>query len=582
MRGRSVIAALVAAAAVLLFGALVVPPAVAQDNPPAAEADDPNAGGPEPADQKTAAPDAAMPAPANPSAEAASPADDAAQAPGEQPGVTPVQTVEIPAPGSPLVEAIRTKLADPALREGATADDLNALVAFYNSRGEAVWMTDMGFSSEGQAAMDEILKADDWGLSGSAFDLPSAGDLPDSVEKQAIGEIKLDLAILKYARYARGGRTDPDKLKNVDMTPTFRVPKVVLTEIAAAPEPDAYLQSLHPKHEQFQRLHQALLKARATSEAGAKPRDMQRIIVNMERWRWMPENLGDLYLQLNIPEFMMYVVKSGKTIHSAKIVVGKPVYATPIFSADLKSIVFNPEWTVPSTIIREDLLPRLRGGGMFGSNTSILKQHKLNVNYNGKRVDPSSIDWNRVNMGAISFTQAPGPDNVLGKIKFLYPNRHSVYMHDTIKRNLLDLTVRAEGHHCPRVANPGKVAAVVLSEDQGLPQAEVDKLLASGYNSGVSLRHRVPVHTTYFTAMVDDEGKVKSFADVYSLDGGVAAAILGKGAQPAAVADNAEPAPVTPKPPAAAASADPAPTSASAARSSPPPPPAAGFGGSVP
>jgi L,D-transpeptidase YcbB len=580
MRGRSVIAALVAivAAPVLLFGAVMVPPAAAQDNPAVEETDDPNAGGSEPANQQTAPPDAVAPAAADPSAEAAAPTDDTSPTPGEQPDVTPVQTVEIPAPGSPLVEAIRTKLSDPAFRQGATADDLAALVGFYNARGEAVWMTDMGFSSEAQAAIDEILKADDWGLTNSAFNLPSAGDLPDSVDEQAIGEIKLDLAILKYARYARGGRTDPDKLKNVDMTPTFRDPKIVLAEIANAPEPDAYLQLLHPKHEQFQRLHQALLKARAESEAGAKPRDMQRIIVNMERWRWMPENLGDLYLQLNIPEFMMYVVKNGNTIHSAKIVVGKPVYATPIFSADLKSIVFNPEWTVPSTIIREDLLPRLRGGGgMFGSNTSILKQHGLNVNYNGKRVDPSSIDWNRVNMGAISFTQAPGPDNVLGKVKFLYPNRHSVYMHDTIKRNLLDLTVRAEGHHCPRVANPGKVAAVVLAEDQALPQAEVDKLLASGYNSGVSLKHRVPVYTTYFTAMVDDEGKVKSFADVYGLDGGVAAAILGKGAQPAAVADNAEPAPPKPQP---APNADPAPTSA--VRSSPPPPPPAGFAGAAP
>jgi murein L,D-transpeptidase YcbB/YkuD len=576
MRGRSLIAVLVAAVPVFMFGALTFPPAFAQDSPAAEETDDPNAGGSEPADQQAAVPDAATPAAADPPVEAAAPADDASQPQPAQPGVTPVQTVAIPAPGSPLVEAIRTKLSDPALRKGATADDFNALVAFYNARGEAVWMTDMGFSSEAQAAMDEMLKADDWGLSSGAFDLPSAGDLPDSVDEQALSELKLDLAILKYARYARGGRTDPDKLKNVDMTPTFRDPKTVLVEIADAPEPDAYLQSLHPKHEQFQRLHQALLKARAESEAGAKPRDMQRIVVNMERWRWMPENLGDLHLQLNIPEFMMFVVKNGKTIQSEKMVVGKPVYATPIFSADLKSIVFNPEWTVPSTIIREDLLPRLRGsGGFFGGNTSILKQHQLNVNYNGKRVDPGSIDWNRVNMGAISFTQAPGPTNVLGKVKFLYPNRHSVYMHDTIKRNLLDLTVRAEGHHCPRVANPGKVAAVVLAEDQGLPQAEVDKLLASGYNSGVSLRHRVPVHTTYFTATVDEEGKVKAFADVYGLDAGVAAAILGSAAKPEAVADNAEVKPAEVKP----AEVKPKPPKPSSVGS---PPPASGFAGAAP
>jgi murein L,D-transpeptidase YcbB/YkuD len=287
---------------------------------------------------------------------------------------------------------------------------------------------------------------------------------------------------------------------------------------------------------------------------------MQKILINMERWRWMPQDLGSLYVWLNVPEYMAYIVKNGKTIHTEKIVVGKPVYATPVFSADLKSIVFNPEWTVPSTIIREDLLPRLRGGGgMFGGNTSILKQHKLNVNYNGKRVDPSSIDWNRVNMGAISFTQAPGPENVLGKVKFLYPNRHSVYMHDTIKRELLTREVRSEGHHCPRVANPGKVAAVILAEDKGMPQAEIDKLLASGYNSAVAVNHRVPVHTTYFTASVDAEGKVQSFADVYALDAGVAAAILGKAARPEAVADNAETKPKPAPAPKRSAGSPPAP-----------------------
>ena len=281
--------------------------------------------------------------------------------------------------------------------------------------------------------------------------------------------------------------------------------------------------------------------------------------------------IGGLYVQINIPEFMVYVVKGGKTIHSEKAVVGKLVYATPIFSADLKSIVFNPEWTVPSTIIREDLLPRLRGGGgMFGGNTAILKQHELNVNYNGKRVNPSSINWNSVNMGAISFTQAPGPRNVLGKVKFLYPNRHSVYMHDTIKRELLSLQVRAEGHHCPRVANPGKVAAVILAEDSGMPQAEVEKLLAQGYNSGVAIRGHVPVHTTYFTLSADADGKLQSFADVYSLDAGVAAAALGRQAKPEAVADNAE------------TKADPKPKPKPSTVGSAAPPPASGFAGALP
>jgi murein L,D-transpeptidase YcbB/YkuD len=570
MRGRFWVAAL-AASPVLLFGAVFGPPVFAQETAATEEADDPNAGGPAPADQ-AATPDAALPAPADPAAPATSPADDAGQPAGTPPATTTVQTVPIPAAATPIVEAIRVKIADPAFRAKASAEDVAALEAFYNRRSEPVWMTDMGFSSEAQAAIDEILEADDWGLASASFDLPSAGDLPNSQDQQAEREIELSLAVLKYARYARGGRTDPDKLKNVDMRPTLRDPKVVLTEIADAAKPDLYLQSLHPKHEQFQRLRQALLKARAESEAGAKPRNMQKILINLERWRWMPEDLGALYVQINIPEFMMYIGKNGKTIHSEKVVVGKPVYATPIFSADLKSIVFNPEWTVPSTIIREDLLPRLRGGGgLFGGNTSVLKKHELNVNYNGRRVDPGSINWNSVNMGAISFTQAPGPRNVLGKVKFLYPNRHSVYMHDTIKRELLSLQVRSEGHHCPRVANPAKVAAIILAEDSGMPQAEIDRLMAKGYNSGVAIRSRVPVHTTYFTATADAEGKVQNFGDVYGLDAGVAAAVLGKEAKPEAVADNAE----------AKAEAKPKPPKPSTVGSASPPP-ASGFTGALP
>jgi murein L,D-transpeptidase YcbB/YkuD len=563
MRGRSLIAAFAAAAPIFLSGALTLPPALAQDNPAREESDDPNAAGADPADQQAATPNAAMPAPADPSAEAAAPADDAAQSSAEQPSVTAVQTVSTPAAATPIVASIRAKLADPALRKSASSEDLAALEAFYNERSEAIWMTDMGFSSEAQAAIDEVLKADDWGLSSAAFDLPAAGDLPDSVDEQALGEIKLDFAVLKYARTARGGRTDPTKLsKLIGMTPSLRDPKMVMTEIAAAGASDAYLRSLHPKHEQFQRLHQALLKARAESEAGAKPPNMQRIIINMERWRWMPEDLGSLYVWLNIPDFMVRVVKDGKSIYSDKIVVGELKYATPIFSADLKSVVFNPEWTVPPTIVRENLLPRLRGGGgLFGGNTSILEEHELNVNYNGKRVDPSSINWDSVNMGAISFTQAPGPNNVLGKVKFVYPNPYSVYMHDTIKEGLFDKDMRAEGHNCPRVAHPGKIAAVILAQDQNLPQAEVDKLLASGYNSGVNITHRVRVVTSYFTAFVDEQGKIEAFADVYKLDGGVAAAILGKTtAAPEAVADNVE-AKAKPQKPRDTGSASPGPAS---------------------
>jgi L,D-transpeptidase YcbB len=527
-------------------------PALAQDDPAAAQSAGARSTAAEPA-----APDTATPSPDdNTAAPAAAPSGDASQAPADPATATaPSEAAAPPPEATPVVASIRTKLAALS-KTSSSSDDVAALVAFYNERGESLWMTDMGFSGEALAVIDEILRADDWGLASAAFDLPPSGDLPASPAAAAANEIKLDLAILKYARFARGGRTDPVKLNKLfGMTPTLRDPKTVMTEIAAADAPDAYLRSLHPKHEQFRLLHEALLKARAESEAGAKPANAQKIVVNMERWRWMPEDLGSLYVWLNIPTYMVRVVKDGKTIYTDKIVVGELKYATPVFSADLKSVVFNPEWTVPPTIVRENLLPSLRGGGgLFGRNTSILDEHELKVKYNGRLFDAGSIDWNHVNMGAISFVQAPGPNNVLGKVKFVYPNPYTVYMHDTIKEGLFDKVTRAEGHNCPRVGNPGKTAAVVLAADQDMPQAQVDKLLASGYNSVVNITHHVPVHTSYFTAMVDDQGKVETFADVYKLDPVVGAAILGKEAKPEAVADNADSKPKPAKPPATAPS----------------------------
>jgi murein L,D-transpeptidase YcbB/YkuD len=480
--------------------------------------------------------------PDNPAALAASDVQEAevvASLPGAAEDIATPAMEEAPAGPQKLfiADVIRLKIKDPALRQGAHADDLAALEAFYAAHsGPALWVTDAGLSPEAQSIIAEIGKADEWGLSAAAFQVPPADYQPTVADDQAAAEIAVSFAVLKYARHARGGRANPASLsKLIDQTPTLREPATVLAGISVTDAPDAYLRDLHPKHEQFVRLHEALLKARAESDA--KPEDIKKLLINMERWRWMPENLGPLHVWLNTPEFMMSVVKDGKTIHSEKIVVGQLVYATPVFSADMKTIVFNPEWTVPPTIVRENLLPKLRGGGgWFSGNTSILKQHGLTVKYNGKPVDAGTVDWNNVNLGAISFHQAPGPTNVLGKVKFIYPNKHIVYMHDTIKRDLLKKTVRAEGHNCPRVANPGKVAAVLLAEDRGWPQAKVDQLLDKGYNSTVALDPPVPVHTTYFTTVVDDDGKVQTFADVYNLDGKVAAAVIGNATAAPAVA----------------------------------------------
>jgi murein L,D-transpeptidase YcbB/YkuD len=462
-----------------------------------------------------------------------------AKQPAAAPGAdtpTSQNTAASPMPAAdPVIASIRSKLGDASLRKGADVKDLAALEAFYAERSDPpVWITGMGFSAKAQAAINEIGKADDWGLTAYAFELPPAGDLPDNADDQAIAEIKLQLAILKYARFARGGRVDPSSLSAlIDQAPPLLDPKIVLTEIAASSMPDTYLQSLHPKHEQFQRLRQALLKARGVGDdkTAKKPRkehEIQRLLINMERWRWMPADLGTVYVQDNVPEFKLYVVKNGKTIHSDKIAVGELRYATPIFSADMQTIVFNPEWTAPPSVVRENLLPNLRSGGWFGGS-SILRQHGLQVKYNGRTVDPGSINWNSVNIANIAFTQPPGPRNVLGKVKFLYPNKHVVYMHDTIRPDVFKPTVRAVGHNCIRMEKPGRLAEVLLKEDKGWDAQKVEDLIDKGYDSAVNLDHPVPVHTTYFTAAVDDQGKVTSFSDVYALDRKIAP-IVGRNA----------------------------------------------------
>jgi murein L,D-transpeptidase YcbB/YkuD len=498
---------------------------------------------PDPADgAETAAPDtkeskpAETAAPAAPESEPKQP-ESASVPPAEPSGGTPAAaTAQAPASGpDPLMFEIASKLKEPALRKGVASDDLAALEAFYAERnGAPLWITPMGFTARAQALIAEIQNAGNWGLPPDAFDLPSASDLPASTQAQAADEVKLALAVLKYARYARGGRLSPGKISELfDQNPDLVSPKTVLTEIAASPAPATYLTSLQPKQAQFESLRKLLLKSIANAKARVrKPMadpGIQRLIVNMERWRWMPADLGNYYVWNNVPSYVTRVMKNGKSIYVEKVIVGQPKYATPLFSANMRSIEFNPDWTVPDTIKFEDLAPRLRQGSTDGTHDiSILTSNKLSVSYQGKPVDAATVDWSRANIRQYRFTQEPGPDNVLGVLKFNFPNRHAIYMHDTIQPELFSETERMLSHGCIRVRQPDRLASLLLAEDKGWSAQQVKDLLAKGKNSGVMLSKPVPVHLTYFTAVVDAQGKLQTFADIYGLDKKMAYALFGK------------------------------------------------------
>lgn len=287
-------------------------------------------------------------------------------------------------------------------------------------------------------------------------------------------------------------------------------------------------------------------------------RDVQRIVNNMERWRWMPEKLGDFYVFNNVPEYLTRAFKDGKQVYEERIVVGLPQWTTPSFSARMRTIVFHPDWGVPDGIKTKELLPQLRrssggggssffeelfgGPGSSGSSSGVLRRHDLRVSYGGRPVDPDSVDWNRVDIRRFQFTQPPGPKNVLGIVKFLFPNKHDVYMHDTTAKHLFQQSRRSYSHGCMRVANPVRFAELLLQEDKGWSPAEVNAQFGGG-QVDVKLDKEIWVHNGYFTVYVDDSGKLRTFADVYGYEPRVTAALTGKNMQFEAVPQIAEVAP---------------------------------------
>ncbi|MGD9785796.1 MAG: L,D-transpeptidase family protein [Hyphomicrobiaceae bacterium] len=459
------------------------------------------------------------------------------QAPGA-PTAAPQATAEPQVETHPVIAAVRNAISlIPQPRNKGEAEDLAGAKAFYEARaGAPVWVDDKGFNARARLAMGEIGKADDWGLNTADFDLPVIEDTAPSVLALAEAEMRLSFAAMKYARFARGGRFDPSSIsRKFDQKPVIFDPRSVIEAVAASDQSDVYLRGLHPKHEQFQRLREALLKERgAVAETASEPTKktrsngsrVQRILVNMERWRWMPPELGQFYVWDSIPEQMTRVYKDGKQVLSEKIVVGKLETPTPVFSADMQFIIFHPSWGVPPGMKSQELAPRLRksgSGGWFSfgpSASSILRAHGLTVTRGGVRIDPDSVDWSTANIHSYSFTQAPGASNVLGIVKFRFPNKHDVYMHDTTERNLFGGRVRAFSHGCMRVQNPMHLAEVLLGHDKGWSKAEVTAALNRG--ADVELTTPIPVHVTYFTMHVGDDGRVVEFSDLYGLDSRVA------------------------------------------------------------
>ncbi len=239
---------------------------------------------------------------------------------------------------------------------------------------------------------------------------------------------------------------------------------------------------------------------------------IEKLRVNLERWRWFPNDLGTRHVRVNIPEFMVRVKDTGRTVFEERIVVGKPKHATPSFSDQMELVVFNPYWNVPYSIMKNEIVPVAR------RDPSYISRNNLSVVWRGRRtVDPRRVDWSEVNLSKVRLRQSPGSHNALGEVKFLFPNKHSVYLHDTPSKHLFNRTQRAFSHGCMRVRNPRKFAEAIMSV-QGWDSTAISRAIGSGANRAVRLRAPLPVHITYFTAAVSDGGGVHYFGDLYGHD----------------------------------------------------------------
>jgi murein L,D-transpeptidase YcbB/YkuD len=488
----------------------------------------------------------------------------------------PVTPAAVALPVVPAIDeaaiqtALRDMTGDRLVTVASRAADHAAIVQFYASRDhKPLWSTNGTATGQAKAAIERISRADYDGLQASDYDLPAF----DSREpgKLAEADVRLTAAILAYARDAQIGRTIPSRISSlITITPIAQPAEAVLAQVAQSTDLAATLDGFNPTHDGYRGLQKKLAEVLARDGIGAAPipsgpvvkvgmrdprvpalrqrlsvagdadntvydlalaeavrmfqtrmslpatgligpatvealngrtpnRQVNVIVSNMERWRWLPRELGERHIIVNIPEFMVRVVKSGEVIHATRVVVGKPETPTPVFSDQMDHIVVNPSWTVPPSIVRKEMLP------LWQSNPSALAARGIQVIGNGP---------------VPTFRQPPGERNALGRIKFMFPNQHAVYLHDTPSRHLFSASRRAFSHGCVRVHEPLKFGEKVF--EAGLPGQDWSERRIAGLfgpsERYIRLTNHIPVHLVYMNAWVDEQGELVVREDLYGFD----------------------------------------------------------------
>jgi murein L,D-transpeptidase YcbB/YkuD len=238
---------------------------------------------------------------------------------------------------------------------------------------------------------------------------------------------------------------------------------------------------------------------------------ISQITMNMERWRWLPRELGDRYILVNIPEMRLDVYEGTNVPLTMRVVVGKQDTQTPIFNGEMSYLVFSPYWNVPESIAMEETLPALMADPDF-----LARNNMEVVDKSGNPVDPTTVDLS--DPEAYRFRQRPGTDNSLGLVKFMFPNQFNVYLHDTPADSLFERTTRSFSHGCVRVEDPVALAQYVLRDQGEWTRERIDEAMHAGEEKHVKLKEPLPVYLGYWTARVRPDNTVQFRSDVYQID----------------------------------------------------------------
>lgn len=319
-------------------------------------------------------------------------------------------------------------------------------------------------------------------------------------------------ALLKYSITLQFGAVKPQEIDTNYYTLTKTTDSIFIRHVFEVNNMKSYLDSIQPKGKQYLALQKAL-----SSEVVIPGKTLSAtkniLIVNLERLRWKNKISEPRYVWVNVADFTLNVMDQDKSVLKMKVCVGDPKgWHTPQLTSKIHSVQVNPVWHVPVSIARTEISSNVIRDPYYLANKEIEVYQK------GKRIDPSGIDWSVTDAGTYSFKQMPGEQNALGKIKFLFNNKSSIYLHDTPNQSAFKKNNRAISHGCIRVENPLKLAQALFGE--GLKYEAIKKAMQRGYPRAkyIGLPQEIPVIVSYFTAFVNEAGVLQFCKDIYGLD----------------------------------------------------------------